>query len=362
MLQGMSGRLQLSLAGAASAAALTIMIGMTGAQAGTVQALSTPAPSGSTPNTSPFPPSAPTNLTATQVTTGSVTLSWTASTPGCCAVEGYDIMSYEAFNDVVPPPVSVGNVTTVTITNSIRPGKEYRFWVSARDGLGHRSASSNSITVVTPVATTGDTTPPPGPHNLTAGEVTATTVRLSWTAPADTSDVVGYNVYSFDGLFISNLLGTTTDTAFTAPIASAPLRMYYVRARDAAGNVSAASNTISVNPGSASPSTNPLSCRVVYTSQSQWTNGFVAGITITNTGQVRIDGWTLTFTFGGDQRITALWGGSVTQSGATIAIRNASWNAVIEPGASVTVGFQAMWSGSNTPPTAFFLNGVRCST
>src|SRR5689334_14880101 len=59
--------------------------------AATREVQETPPPSGGTPNTSPCPPSAPSGLEAVAVTSGSVTLRWVASTPGCCAVEGYDI-------------------------------------------------------------------------------------------------------------------------------------------------------------------------------------------------------------------------------------------------------------------------------
>jgi Cellulose binding domain/Fibronectin type III domain len=373
-------RLHLSIAAAAAAATLTAMIGMAGAGAAAPQAAadtptpstpgnSTPAPGGSTPNTSPFPPGAPTNLTATQVTGTSVTLSWTASTPGCCAIAGYDITYLQAFNDVIWSQ-SIGNVTTVTITANIRSGVEYRFWVSARDVVGHRSNSSGSIAVVTPVASTGDTTPPPAPGNLTATAAVGG-AELSWTAPADASDVVGYNVYGFDGWFSSTLLGTTTGTTFRAPGVSGPMPQYYVRSRDAAGNISVASNTAraptsSSPPGpsnsSPSPSTAPLSCRVTYTNQAQWSNGFVAGITITNTGQTVINGWELTFDLPGNVVITGYWGGTASQVGTAVTIRNPPWAAIIQPGASVSVGIQGMYSGTLAMPTNFRLNGVPCGT
>lgn len=373
-------RLHISIAAAAAAATLTAMIGMTGAGAVAPQAaaetptpvLSSPpasSPTASLPNISPFPPGAPTNLTATQVTGVSVTLSWTASTMGCCAIAGYDITYLQAFNDVIWSQ-STGNVTTVTITANIRSGVEYRFSVSARDVVGHRSNSSGTISVVTPVASTGDTTPPPAPRNLTATAVVGG-ADLSWTAPADSSDVVGYNVYGFDGWFVSTLLGTTTGTTFRAPGVSGPMPQYYVRSRDAAGNISVASNTAratttSSPPGpsssSPSPSTSPLSCRVTYTNQSQWSNGFVAGITITNTGQTVINGWELTFTLPGNVVITGYWGGTASQTGTAVVIRNPPWAAIIQPGANVSVGIQGMYSGTLALPTNFALNGVPCST
>jgi endoglucanase/cellulose 1,4-beta-cellobiosidase len=379
-------RLHLTIAAAAAAAAaLTAALSMSGAGAAAplapadtpVPAPTTPAPGGSTPNTSPFPPGPPTDLTA-QATTGSITLSWTASAPGCCAIAGYDIAYTRAFNDVVYG-ASVGDVTTATITSGISANSEYRFFVTAEDVTG-RGSSSAMLSVMTPASGTGDTTAPPAPRNLNLS--TGGGAQLSWTAPADTSDVAGYDVYGFDGWYTSRLLGTTAGaaaTTFPAPGVSGPIPQYYVRSRDAAGNLSLASNTVrapgsSSPPGpvspsptlppspSPSPSVDAVSCRVVYTSQSQWANGFVAGIGIVNTGQTTVNGWTLTYTFRGDQRITGSWGGTVSQSGATVAIRNSAWNAVIRPGRSGSVGVQGIWGTSNAPPDGFALNGVPCAS
>src|ERR1700746_3798002 len=84
----------------------------------------------------------------------------------------------------------------------------------------------------------------------------------------------------------------------------------------------------------------------VYTTQSQWAGGFVAGITITNTGSSAINGWTLGFTFPGDQKITTAWNGTVTQSGANVTIANASYNGSIAAGGNTSVGFQGTWASS----------------
>ena len=48
-------------------------------------------------------------------------------------------------------------------------------------------------------------------------------------------------------------------------------------------------------------------CSVAYATSSEWPGGFVANVTITNTGTSSINGWTLTFTYPGDQRVTNAW-------------------------------------------------------
>jgi cellulase/cellobiase CelA1 len=100
---------------------------------------------------------------------------------------------------------------------------------------------------------------------------------------------------------------------------------------------------------------------VTYTTQSQWAGGFVASVTITNPGSSAVNGWTLAFSFPGDQKITNAWSGSVTQSGANVSIANASYNATIAAGSSVSLGFQGTWTSSDAPPAAFTLNGAPCS-
>ncbi|WP_345541283.1 cellulose binding domain-containing protein [Phytohabitans rumicis] len=320
----------------------------------------TPTPTSSpTLSTTPFPPGPPTNLAATAVTTGSVTLTWTASVRGCCTIVGYDIQYTQAFNDIVWQ-VSLGNVTTATI-NTLTRASEYRFVVTARDDQGRRSNQSNSVRVVTPVTDTGpDTVPPQAPTDLTATQ-TGASALLTWSPSTDNVGVTGYNVYRFDGLYISTLLATVTGTSYTVPL-PATYNFFHVRARDAVGNLSASAGPVTVYVTGTPSTPPPRPCRVTYTTQSQWTGGFVASVTVHNTGTTAIDGWTLAFTFAGDQRITNAWNAAYTQSGAVVTARNADWNRVIPAGGSTTFGMQGSWTASNAPPAAFTLNGAACAT
>jgi cellulose 1,4-beta-cellobiosidase len=327
----------------------------------------TPAPipptSPTPPNPSPFPPTVPGDLRVTAVTSTSITLAWTASAPGCCAVAGYDITYTQAFNDVIATQ-AVGNVTTYTFTY-IRPATQYNFRVSARDDAGHRSNASNSVTVVTPVTDSGpDTTPPSAPAGLTLTGVTAAGAVLTWTGSTDDVGVTGYNVYRFDGLYISTLLATVTGTSYTAQLGPSSFNLFYVRARDAVGNVSIASNIVtgySTPTPTASPSPPPPACRVTYATSSQWTGGFVADLEVTNMTQAPVSGWTLTFTFGGDQRIASAWNAKFRQTGTAVTLTNVNWNRVIPAGGSASVGILGRWTTSNAAPTAFALNGAPCT-
>jgi lysophospholipase L1-like esterase len=116
-------------------------------------------------------------------------------------------------------------------------------------------------------------------------------------------------------------------------------------------------------PTSTPTTTSGSSCSVHYAITSQWQGGFGATITITNTGSTAINGWTLTFSFANGQTITQLWNGTVTQSGTSVTITNASYNGSIAPGATLgnAPGFNGTWNGTNAVPTAFTLNGTACS-
>ena len=102
-------------------------------------------------------------------------------------------------------------------------------------------------------------------------------------------------------------------------------------------------------------------CTVTYSTPSQWAGGFVAAVTIANSGSTAISGWTLAFTFPGDQKITNAWSGTVTQTGAAVSITNASYNGAIAAGSSASLGFQGAWTSSDAAPTAFTVNGTPCS-
>ena len=103
----------------------------------------------------------------------------------------------------------------------------------------------------------------------------------------------------------------------------------------------------------------PDSCHVTYT-PTNWPGGFTADVTITNTGTAAINGWTLGFTFPGDQKVTHGWNATVTQSGTSVTASNLAYNATIAPGASQSFGFQGTWAAGDAPPTTFAVNGELC--
>ncbi|WP_318209869.1 glycosyl hydrolase family 8 [Streptomyces sp. SJL17-1] len=98
-------------------------------------------------------------------------------------------------------------------------------------------------------ASGGDTTAPTAPASLRSTGSNATSASLAWNAATDNVGVTGYNVYR-GGTLVGTSTGLSyTDTGLTASTSYS----YTVKARDAAGNLSAASNTLSVTtPGAGS--------------------------------------------------------------------------------------------------------------
>ena len=82
---------------------------------------------------------------------------------------------------------------------------------------------------------------------------------------------------------------------------------------------------------------------------------------IANTGTTTINGWSLTFTFPGDQKLTSNFNGGFSQTGENATLTNASYNGTIAAGASVTDGFQGTWTSNDTNPASFSINGTACS-
>jgi hypothetical protein len=101
-----------------------------------------------------------------------------------------------------------------------------------------------------------------------------------------------------------------------------------------------------------------VACTVDYT-VDQWATGFTAQIRVTNHAAA-VTGWTLTWTFAGDQRVTSAWNAQVTQTGPAVTAHDAGFNGALATGASTSFGLQATYSGQNATPADFALNGTAC--
>ena len=103
-----------------------------------------------------------------------------------------------------------------------------------------------------------------------------------------------------------------------------------------------------------------LQCSVDYKT-NDWGSGFTADLTITNRGTDAINGWTLTYGYSGNQKLSNGWNGTWSQSGTAITVKDAGYNGTIAAGAAVSTGAQFSYSGTNTAPTSFAINGTTCT-
>ncbi|MEU4624044.1 discoidin domain-containing protein [Actinoplanes sp. NPDC023801] len=172
-------------------------------------------------------PGAPGNLAYTQPASGQVRLTWNASTDNV-GVTGYDVYANGQLRSSV-----AGNV--LTFTDNQPDSATVQYWVRAKDAVGNVSANSNTVTRT---GATGDTSAPTTPGTLSYTSASGQ-IRLAWGASTDNVGVTGYNVYAN-----GSLKTTVTGLAYTDSQPDSATVSYYVKARDAAGNESAASNTV----------------------------------------------------------------------------------------------------------------------
>jgi len=122
----------------------------------------------------------------------------------------------------------------------------------------------------------------------------------------------------------------------------------------------AAGLMVAAQVAAAQPAAAAVSCTVDYSVTSQWDTGFGASVTIKNAGSDPINGWNLGWAYVDGQKITQLWNGTYTQTGATVSVRNLNWNANIPAAGSVNFGFNGSKGSANRAPTDFSVNGTAC--
>ena len=178
------------------------------------------------------PPSVPANLKAS-ASGPQFLLSWDASTDDT-SVSGYQILEGGAI-------MGTSSATNFNF-GPVVVGQTYNFSVKAFDAKNNFSDPSNAVSV-----TASDSVPPNAPANLKA-VLSGSQATLSWTEATDNIAVTGYQIFE-SGLQVD----TTPSTNYTVNnLLSGKSYNYLVKAVDAAGNVSAPSNPVTV--GVAGPS------------------------------------------------------------------------------------------------------------
>lgn len=184
-------------------------------------------------------PAVPTGLSAGSITETGFVLYWNASTDNVAVTE-YDVYLDGAL-------VSCVTGTQATISG-LSASTHHNMTVRAKDAAGNISSASAVLSV-----TTADTHAPSAPSGLDADNITETGFTLSWTVSTDNVGVTGYEVYRNGNPDASTagtsmiISGLTASTSYTMT----------VKARDAAGNVSASGTSLSVTTVDTHPPTLP---------------------------------------------------------------------------------------------------------
>ena len=138
--------------------------------------------------------------------------------------------------------------TAILGTTRMRVSMKYNAIPTSCEAIPYGQVEDYSVNIITG---TSDTQAPTAPTALTSSGTTATATNLSWTASTDNVGVTGYDVYQGATLKATVTATTYSVTGLTASTAYT----FSVKAKDAAGNISAASNIVNVTTTAASGGT-----------------------------------------------------------------------------------------------------------
>ncbi len=182
------------------------------------------------------PPSTPTGVTISGATSTDsayaqipLTISWSAST------DNVGVAGYYVYRNRVQIVTSTTAFTGTSLTDFVTPGT-YTYTVIAYDASQNFSDQSAPATITVVV----DNTPPSIPTNISAQQVSATGINLSWATSTDSAGGIGYQIFR-NGAQIASVAGPPyADSGLSA----GATYTYAVAAYDSAGNISEWSPTV----------------------------------------------------------------------------------------------------------------------
>lgn len=227
-------------------------------------------------------PAAPATVTASAATTSSSTLSYASATTGPTAASSYLIeqcVNPTATNTLVAncttwTPAGIVATPSTTI-NGLQAGASYFFRVTAENGLNSTATNSGVLWTV-PNA--------PGTPTVTAGSVTASSVGLSWTAPAG-----GVRSYTIERSTSNTFATVTQTTGITGTIATvtglSANTTYYFRVVAVTPGGRATSSVVSQLTSTAAPTisrvTQGLNTDALVTAAVSWGNTGASSYNVT---------------------------------------------------------------------------------
>ena len=203
-------------------------------------------------------------------------------------------------------------------------------------GLATKSFSVNVGTGGNTVTVTN-----PGTQTGTIGKAASVQVHASDSA---TGQTLTYSASGLPpGLSVNSSTGLISGTPTTSGTYSAT-----VTVKDGTNASGSASFTWSI----ASAGGGGRTCTATYGIVNSWSGGFQVQVTVTAGGS-GLAGWTVGWTFPGNQKVTDMWSATYSQSGASVTASNVSYNGTLGAGASTTFGFNASYTGTNAAIPSF---------
>lgn len=185
-------------------------------------------------------PSTPADFTATSTSPSSVTLSWAASAGAA---------NYQVFRDGTTTPAATVAQTTFVDTNLV-PATTYTYYLAALDA----SNTPSELTSAAQATTLADASNPTVPANLAATALSASEIKLEWTASTDDAGVAGYKIFRDGAEKGNSTTASFTDTGLLPSTTYA----YQISAYDVVGKfseLSASTSAKTLAEGSAASST-----------------------------------------------------------------------------------------------------------
>ncbi|MFJ5533074.1 fibronectin type III domain-containing protein [Streptomyces sp. NPDC093261] len=180
-------------------------------------------------------PPAPLGVTAVAGSATSVHLMWNR------VADGTDIAGYEVFRGTVKVTEVPAEEHMLDITR-LEPSTTYTFTVRARGADGGLGPAGPEVRATTPAAVAADERAPSRPGRPSGRAVGSRAVQLFWGRSTDDRGVVSYSIYQ-GGSKIHSVGGAQTAAVVTG-LRPGVRYAFTVRARDAADNLSAPSDTV----------------------------------------------------------------------------------------------------------------------
>jgi glucose/arabinose dehydrogenase len=196
-------------------------------------------------------PTAPGQPVCSDISFDSLTLTWPASSDNV-GVVAYDI--YNQGQKIAEAPNPPGSPYRLT---GLRPNARYELSVFGRDAAGNVSDTSPEA-ICTTTSDPGDPTPPSAPGQPAVSNVGQTSATLTWGASTDNRGVTRYDIRNdSNNAVVDSVTGTPPATTKQLTLACNTAYTLHVVAKDAAGNTSAESPTVSFTTGTCAGGNNP---------------------------------------------------------------------------------------------------------